>query len=239
MRSKSWAIAALLAFAVGVGAQTADPLADRQYGSWGVDLAARDLAIRPGDDFDYYAGGTWAKGAVIPADSSFAGPYQDLRRLSEARLKAIIEQSPPTAPAGALYRSFMDERRIEARGIAPLLATLAPIAAATDRDALWLALARPGFAKPPITLETGPDLLDASKMSFGPWQGGLSLPDRDYYLLERFAPQRPPGAPTSNARWHAPGIRGRPPMRTPLPPSRPRSRRPATIARMRRTPRRA
>ena len=70
MKSRA-AVLTLLAAATVVAAQT-NSLADKRYGDWGVDLAARDLSIRPGDDFDYYAGGTWAKNAPIPPDSSFA-----------------------------------------------------------------------------------------------------------------------------------------------------------------------
>ena len=190
MALKAWMAATLLAVATVAAAQQTGSLEDRKYGPWGVDLGARDLSVRPGDDFDYYAGGMWAKTAVIPPDSSFAGPYEDLRRLSEARLNAIIVDSPADAPIGALYRSYMDEHAVELRGSSPLLAALQPIRAAADRNALLLVLARPGFAKPPVELDIDTDPADATRMSVGLEQGGLTLPDRDYYLLDRFAPQR-------------------------------------------------
>ncbi|MBN8807970.1 MAG: peptidase M13, partial [Sphingomonas sp.] len=171
-------------------AQNGDPLADKVYGKWGVDLTARDLNVRPGDDFDAYADGTWAKSAEIPADSGSTGPYLDLRRLSEARMRAIIETSPPTSQIGALYRSYMDTATIEARGIAPLVADLAPITAAKDRDALALAVARPGFTTGPVTFDVDADPADARREVIGVMQGGLTFPDRDYYLLDRFKTPR-------------------------------------------------
>ena len=185
MKFKTIALVALATSGL-ASAQSSDPLADKVYGSWGVDLSARDLSVKPGDDFDYYAGGTWAKNAVIPSDSGFAGPYQDLRRLSEARLKTLIEGSSPMSKIGALYRSYMDTSAVEARGIGPLTADLAPIAAAKDRDALALVVTKPGFAGGPIGFDVDSDPADARRNVVGVAQSGLTFPDRDFYLLDRF-----------------------------------------------------
>jgi len=190
MVGRKLALAALLAASAMAAAHGAGPLDDKVYGAWGVDLAARDLSVRPGDDFDAYAGGTWAKNAVIPDDSSYAGPYQDLRRLSEARLKAIIEGSPPSSQIGALYRSYLDTATVEARGTAPLKTTLAAIGGAPDRAALAAAAARPGFLALPIELYVDTDPANAKAMALTVVQGGLTFPDRDYYLLDRFAKER-------------------------------------------------
>lgn len=171
-------------------AQGTTGLDDKVYGTWGVDLEARDLAVRPGDDFDYYAGGSWVKATPIPADSSFAGPYQDLRRLSEARLRAIIETSSPSTPIGALYRSYMDEAGVERRGSEPLKADLAAIDAAKNRDVLAILLAKPGLGGEPFEIYISKNPHNALKHAMGVWQTDLVLPDRDYYLLERFASQR-------------------------------------------------
>jgi putative endopeptidase len=188
MKSKLIGLVLLVGCAA-AGAQSLS-LNDKAYGTWGVDLAARDLTVRPGDDFDYYAGGSWAKATPIPPDSSFAGPYQDLRRLSEARLHAIIETSPTSTPVGALYRSFMDEAGVERRGAAPLQTGLNAIDAAKDRDALAILLAKPGLGGEPFEIYISKNPHNALKHAMGVWQTGLGLPDRDYYLLERFAPQR-------------------------------------------------
>jgi len=184
------ALAAAVLVSGVAAAQSATSLSDKVYGKWGVDLAARDLNVRPGDDFDAYAGGTWAKNAVIPDDSAFAGPYQDLRRLSEARLKAIIQTSPATSQIGALYRSYMDSAVVEARGIAPLAADLVPIATAADRDALAVVVSEPGFATGPVQISIETDPADARRMAISLFQSGLTFPDRDYYLLDRFAKPR-------------------------------------------------
>src|SRR4051812_42610024 len=92
MMSKSAAaLAALLALA-GLPARGAEP-PPLKYGAWGFDLAGRDLATRPGDDFFRYANGAWLDGTPIPADK----PGISLRLLetdmTEARQHAILEEA--------------------------------------------------------------------------------------------------------------------------------------------------
>src|SRR5215207_3710841 len=159
-------------------------LDDKTYGSWGVDLSARDLSVRPGDDFD-----------------SYAGPYEELRRLVQARLKAIIVDSGATSPIGALYRSFLDDSVVERLDKVPLESGMSEIAALSDKRSLarWMGgsslarwqggpFGRYGLSLFQVSTDFDPD--DASTMTAAIYQRGLGLPDRDYYLLERFKPQR-------------------------------------------------
>ena len=93
-----------------------------RFGTWGVDLAAMDKSVRPGDNFSDYVFGTWQKSAVIPPDRSRIGGFTDLQILSEKRLRAIIDDLH-TRPAAQLtadehklrdfYDSFMDTAAIE------------------------------------------------------------------------------------------------------------------------------
>src|SRR3954470_24834035 len=98
------------------------------FGTWGVDLAAMDRSVKPGDDFFMYVNGTWYKSAVIPPDRSSTGSFQDLRILSEKRMQEIaasLDAKPRkdlTAEEGKLrdlYDAYMDQTQIDSLGLAP------------------------------------------------------------------------------------------------------------------------
>src|SRR5215468_11278798 len=95
MTKTAAAVAALLAFCA-VPAHAADP-APLKYGAWGFDLAGRDVATKPGDDFFRHANGAWLDRTPIPGDK----PGISLRLLesdmTEARQHAILEDAAKTA----------------------------------------------------------------------------------------------------------------------------------------------
>ena len=103
------------------------------FGSWGVDLGARDTSVRPGDDFDSYANGTWFRSTEIPADQASAGVDYDVYNLTQRQLRALVAGAPGTGQVGGLYQSFMDEARVEALGAAPLMADIAAVEAIRDK----------------------------------------------------------------------------------------------------------
>jgi putative endopeptidase len=171
-----------------------------QLGTFGVDLAGMDRSVKPGDDFYRYVNGNWVQRTEIPADRSTCGSFTALDELAKSRERTIIEDA--AAPGGNddqrkiadFYRAFMDEATIERKGLAPLQGELDAIAALTDKQALARSLGQ--------TLRADVDLLNATNWHterlFGLWvsqhlqkpsesapylvQGGLSLPDRDFYL---------------------------------------------------------
>ena len=110
----------------------------------GVDLAAMDPTMKPGDDFYGYANGAFMRTAEIPPDRASTGAFLRVFETVEARTRAIVEEAARgDAPAGSdarkigdLYSSFMDEAGIEAKGLEPLRPTLARIAALADARAL-------------------------------------------------------------------------------------------------------
>jgi putative endopeptidase len=99
-----------------------------QLGSFGIDLAGRDLSISPGDDFWNYGGGTWMKNNPIPADRVRWGAFDQLAAKAEADVRAIIDElaAKTSAPGsieqkiGDYYRSYMDTAAIDAAGLAPI-----------------------------------------------------------------------------------------------------------------------
>jgi putative endopeptidase len=166
----------------------------------GLDVAGIDRAIAPGDDFFGYANGLWLKSATIPADRSSWGPAGELTELTAQRTAQLIRHAA-ASPAGSearkvadYYASFMDEAAIEKLGLKPLEPGLKQIDGLSDRAALARA-----FGK---TLRADVDVLNATNLHtanlFGLWvaqdlddpsryspfllQGGLGMPDRDYYL---------------------------------------------------------
>src|ERR1700681_2282676 len=93
--------------------------------SHGLDLAAMDKTVKPGDDFYSYANGTWAKVTQIPPDRSNYGVFSILDEKANKRTSDLIQEADKTkAPAGSeermigdYYAAFMDEKSIEARGL--------------------------------------------------------------------------------------------------------------------------
>ncbi|MFN3352705.1 MAG: peptidase M13, partial [Brevundimonas sp.] len=185
------AVAALLLAAHPVAAQEIQP--------WGFDLDGRDLSVRPGDDFNGHANGAYLRATQIPADKTSYGVFDLLYDRSQEQLRTIIEQSAanPGASAdagriGALYGSFMDEARVAELGARPLAADLAAIRAADTPEeiARLMGSNQGGFGNSLFGLAVFEDFLDNTKYSAFVFQGGLGLPDRDYYLTDQFATQK-------------------------------------------------
>ena len=165
-----------------------------RFGIWGVDLAAMDKSVRPGDDFFQYASGTWQKGAVLPPDRSRIGGFTDLQILSERRLRVIIDELH-TRPVAQLnvderklrdfYDSWMDIAAIEANGLKPMQKDLDQIAAITTLDQVATLMASPRISAGAIYgYGIGVDDKHPDNYSLNLSQAGLGLPDRDYYLSD-------------------------------------------------------
>ncbi|MEO7177760.1 MAG: M13 family metallopeptidase N-terminal domain-containing protein, partial [Allosphingosinicella sp.] len=190
-------VAALGLAAASVPARSADPharhpAAKPQFGDWGFDVAGMDRSVNPGDNFFDFANGRWAATTEIPADKPVWGGFVELADLSTQRTRTIIEDAAKAnAPAGTVqrkvgdfYASFMDEAAIEARGTAPLkpgLERIAAIRTPSDLAAAFGALGQTGV-RTPFGVQVEQDLKDNSVYSVYVGQGGLGLPDRDYYL---------------------------------------------------------
>ena len=168
----------------------------------GIDLDGMDRAVAPGDDFFRHANGTWFKEAEIPADRSAWGTSGVLDELTSGRTRDLIEEAAKsTAPAGSderkvgdTFATFLDEAAIEAKGLAPLKPELDAAAALADKAALARALGAALRADVDVLNNTNfytanlfglwvaQDLDEPSKYSPFILQGGLGMPDRDYYL---------------------------------------------------------
>ena len=162
-----------------------------RFGSWGYDASAMDQAVKPGDDFFDYVNGAWAARTEIAPDRTFVGIDSVLNDQIDKDVRAIVEdmaKNPAAAgkigqQVGDFYASWMDEAAIEARGTAPLKPWLARIAAVGSTDELADLWAQPGYTGP-VGFGIIPDPQDPTRYVAIAGQGGLGMPNRDYYLLQ-------------------------------------------------------
>ena len=183
-----FALAALLA-----GVLTAAVAQPTTGARAGVERSGMDPAVRPQDDFFRHANGRWLKTTPMPAERAYIGGLSETHERTQGQLRVLIEQAAASRNADAdaariddLYASFMDEATLDQRGLKPLAAELAAIRAVTERQQLAATfgrLVRLG-AGAPIALAVGLDDRDSTRYVPTLWQGGLGLPNRDYYLHE-------------------------------------------------------
>jgi endothelin-converting enzyme/putative endopeptidase len=168
----------------------------------GIDPAALDTSVKPGDDFYAFANGGWMKSAEIPADRSSTGAFyiayleteKHNRELIESILKSNPDANSNEGRIAAFYKAYMDQAAIDRAGMAPIEADLDAYAAIADKAALSRALG--------ANLRADVDPLNATDFEtqnlFGVFvtqglatpgetlpyllQGGLGLPEREYYL---------------------------------------------------------
>jgi putative endopeptidase len=182
------------------GEVAGDAIPAPRFGAWGIDTDGMDRSVQPGEDFFAYVNGNWAKTTEIPSDRSNYGAFAVLRELSEARLRRLVEGYPEGDPAtggdgakiAALYRGFMDEATIEARGAQPLQPLLAAIRSADDREdlAALMGSASGSFHSSFFGAFVSDDQRDPDRYTLYLSQSGLGLGDREMYLDPKFAPQR-------------------------------------------------
>jgi putative endopeptidase len=169
-----------------------------QIGAWGVDLANRDISIRPGDDFFAYANGTWLATYELPADKTSFGSFQALHERSQERIQTLVQELTEADPTtGSVeqkirdyYASFLDTDSLDALGIEPLIRDLQTIAAISDLDQLAAVFADADLlgTLSPLSAGIEIDRMNPDRWIVGVSLSGLGLPDRDYYLedTERF-----------------------------------------------------
>src|SRR5437764_9951358 len=196
-------LATVLGCASAPSKPTGPAAADRSSASspdHGLDVKGMDPAVKPGDNFFRFANGRWLQSTEIPPDRSSWSNGAMLTELTAKRTSDLIQEAAKAAASGEAkkigdtYASFMDEEGIEAKGLAPLRPRLDEIARISDKKQLAHHLG--------TTLRADVDVLNSTSLYtdnvFGLWvaqdldepshyspfllQGGLGMPDRDYYL---------------------------------------------------------
>jgi len=197
IKAELWVATVVCVLGIGWQPLQAQQVADTH----GVVVGNMDPAVKPGDDFFRYCNGGWLSRTEIPADRGSVGAFLVLRDKSDQRVKDLVEGAAKANAAPGtnarkiadLFHSYMDEAGIEAKGMAPLEPQLKAIAAIQDKKALASGLGK--------TLRADVDALNNTNFHtaniFGLWvapgfndsehyaaylmQGGLQLPDREYY----------------------------------------------------------
>ena len=165
--------------------------------SSGIDLSGRDEAIRPQDDFYRAWHGQWLEEFDIPADKAEYASFIKLRDDSLEQLHAIIESLTDAAPSldspggkvAGLFADFMNTDLINERGVEQLTPLIEKIDDITDSEGLVFLFGefdRDGIGAP-VGSFVHQDNMDSSRYLLDIRQSGLGLPDRDYYLDDRFA----------------------------------------------------
>jgi putative endopeptidase len=161
--------------------------------TFGVDLAGRDLSVKPGDDFYSYAGGSWMRSAHMPADRTSWTSFTQLADENEVRIRGILETASThnggpgsvDQKIGDFYASFLDTQAIESAGLTKATASLQAIEHAASYDAIASLMAAPALRLPgPINLGITLDEKNPDRYVVGIGHGGLGLPDRDFYLRD-------------------------------------------------------
>ena len=161
----------------------------------GIDIDELDADVRPQDDLFLHANGKWIARTEIPSDKARYGSFYVLAEEAEKAVHAIIDEAQE-APEGTearkfgdLYRSFMDEARIEQLGFDAIAADAAVVDAVTDIRSFVEALGRlerqgvGGFLQAFVDNDPG----DPERYLVFFEQGGIGLPDESYFREEKFA----------------------------------------------------
>jgi putative endopeptidase len=168
-------------------AKTTQPAHKPELGTFGFDSAGMDKSVQPGDDFYAFANGTWAKNTQIPADKSNYGMFTALGDLSQVRTREILDaaKADPNSMIGRAYSSYLDSATVEYKGLAPIQpwlgkiktvekANLAALLAEADRNGVQHFFG--GFV--------GQDDKNPEVYIYTMFQGGIGMPDRDFYLKD-------------------------------------------------------
>jgi putative endopeptidase len=161
----------------------------------GIDLENLDRNVRPQDDFDRYVNGAWLQATQIPVDRSEVSVFSTLDDAGQEALRALVEDSVHGAATssdvnrrkiGELFGGFMNEAQLEKKGLQPLAAELARIEHLKDESALPALFAHFNDfgVRTVYAANVGQDARDSTKYAVILEQGGLALPDRDYYLQD-------------------------------------------------------
>jgi len=158
----------------------------------GIFLENMDTSVKPGDDFYQYVNGSWLEENTIPADKTRWGAFDILRDQSEENVLSLIQaaaqgnfaKGSEEQKVGDLYNSYLDMADRNNKGLEPLLEEMTKISALETPAQLarYFAYANKFGYGTPFNVDQYVDFEDPNSYMIHTWQGGLGLPDREYYF---------------------------------------------------------
>jgi len=193
LKQSLMAAAGIIALAIGTGA--CGDAGKSKKAEPALNAANMDTTVKPGDDFYKYANGNWLKNNPIPDEYSRYGAFEVLEEENYVQLKTILAEASAdkNAAVGSInqkirdfYNSGMDTVKIEKNGISPLKAELDQInAMSTIADVQKMIILEHSSGNYPLFyLFSSQDEKNSNQVIAMTYQGGLGLPDRDYYLSD-------------------------------------------------------
>jgi putative endopeptidase len=186
--------------ALSLTAHGADQVAPPAPADPGFNVQLMDRAVSPATDFAKFAAGSWYDRMKIPSDKSRWGGMDELAERNWANVRAIVEAAAaaPGAPGssaqkvGDFFLAAMDVATINRLGLKPLESWLARIAAVTTGEELAVVAAdmHLHLGSPFLAAAFFPDQKQSDTYGFYLFQGGMSLPSKEYYFSEKFARER-------------------------------------------------
>jgi putative endopeptidase len=160
-----------------------------------VDLANFDTSVKPGDDFYHYVNGNWIKNNPVPDAETRWGSFSIVDELIKDRLRIILTgltnqgdlvQGSPEQKIRDYYAAAMDTVRIEKEGVGKLAEELKKIDAISDKKEIltYISYMNSMGIRPFFFAFAGQDDKDATQVLMNFFQGGMGLPDKDYYLKD-------------------------------------------------------
>ena len=165
----------------------ASTAAKPEIGDFGFDMKGMETSVQPGDDFYAFANGSWAKNTPIPADKSNYGMFTALGDLSQQRTRDILDAAKGNKKSiiGRAYSSYLDSARVEKLGLKPIQPWLNQIKA-VDKAGLAKLLATADRSGIPHFFGgyVNQDDKNPDVYIYQMGQGGIGMPDRDFYLKD-------------------------------------------------------
>src|SRR5881396_3518346 len=161
-----------------------------------VDVRWIDTTASACVDFSQFANGAWLAHDTIPAAYSSSGVTRDMSDRNELVVRSVLEDAaahrssfpPDSTPRklGTFYATCMDSTAIEAAGVTPIRAWLRGIDSITTRTRLLPEIAKLQILGVNVAFRYSPDVDSHDATHYITWfyQGGLGLPDRDYYFAQ-------------------------------------------------------